>query len=143
MYAKALLGSFERSLVLSRGTARMIARSAHSESPDPNRVRLPNHGLAETKTMSGHGDVRAFLDALLARLPRPALRVGGGAVRRARPTQGGVLRDGTRHPHRLLAPPGFAPTGKHIDFDGADFHEYRHGRVLRLRIVFDMVDVGR
>ena len=28
-------------------------------------------------------------------------------------------------------------------FDGADFHEYRDGKVCRLRIVFDMADIMR
>jgi hypothetical protein len=42
-----------------------------------------------------------------------------------------------------LEPPGFAPTGQRVEFDGCDVHEYRAGRVCRLRIVFDMMDVGR
>jgi hypothetical protein len=42
-----------------------------------------------------------------------------------------------------LDPPGFAATGKRVEFEGADFHEYREGRVCRLRISFDMMDVGR
>jgi len=37
-----------------------------------------------------------------------------------------------------LDPPGFAPTGKRFEIDGADFHEYRDGRIARLRIVFDV-----
>jgi hypothetical protein len=42
-----------------------------------------------------------------------------------------------------LDPPGFAPTGGSADFQGADFHEYRDGKVARLRIVFDMADILR
>jgi hypothetical protein len=42
-----------------------------------------------------------------------------------------------------LDPPGFAPTGKRLEFEGVDLHEYRDGRVSRLRIVFDMMEVGR
>jgi hypothetical protein len=30
-----------------------------------------------------------------------------------------------------------------MDFHGADFHEYRDGKVARLRIVFDMADCMR
>ena len=37
-----------------------------------------------------------------------------------------------------LDPPGFAPTGKRFEIDGADFHEYRDGRISRLRILFDV-----
>ena len=42
-----------------------------------------------------------------------------------------------------LDPPGFAPTGKPLEFFGADFHEYRDEKVSRLRIVFDNMDVAR
>jgi hypothetical protein len=42
-----------------------------------------------------------------------------------------------------LEPPGFAPTGRRVEFEGVDFHEYPDGRVCRLRIVFDMMDIGR
>jgi hypothetical protein len=42
-----------------------------------------------------------------------------------------------------LDPPGLAPTGARVAFDGFDLHEYRDGRVCRLRITFDMLDVSR
>jgi hypothetical protein len=34
-------------------------------------------------------------------------------------------------------------TGKSVEFEGADFHEYRDGKVARLQILFDMADLGR
>src|SRR5918997_464874 len=40
-------------------------------------------------------------------------------------------------------PPGLAPTGARVALDGFDLHEYRDGRVSRLRIVFDMADFSR
>ena len=43
----------------------------------------------------------------------------------------------------VLDPPGFAPTGRRWEVEGADFHEYRDGRVRRLRISFDMMTVSR
>ena len=50
-----------------------------------------------------------------------------------------------RQPARTRAadPPGLAPTGRAIEFEGADFHEYRDERVSRLIILFDMADVSR
>jgi predicted ester cyclase len=42
-----------------------------------------------------------------------------------------------------IDPPGLAPTGKAVDFNGADFHEYRDGKLARLTIVFDMADLMR
>jgi hypothetical protein len=42
-----------------------------------------------------------------------------------------------------MDPPGFAPTGRRWEIDGADFHEYRDGRISRLRVVFDLMSVSR
>jgi steroid delta-isomerase-like uncharacterized protein len=42
-----------------------------------------------------------------------------------------------------LEPPGFAPTGRRAEFEGVDFHEYRDGKLARLRIDFDLMDVSR
>ena len=51
--------------------------------------------------------------------------------------------EGHGHEHRPDRPPGIPATGKRIEFEGADFHEYRDGKVAKLRIVFDMSDLGR
>jgi len=40
-------------------------------------------------------------------------------------------------------PPGLAPTGKRVEFEGADFYEFRDGKLIRERSVFDMADVMR
>ena len=96
------------------------------------------------------GDARARGRAALPRLgvdrdAGPALRDGRTAVRRAcseAPSAAFYWR-GTGRFTGPLDPPGFAPTGKAIEFYGADFHEYRDGRVAKLRIVFDNMDVGR
>jgi hypothetical protein len=42
-----------------------------------------------------------------------------------------------------LSPPGYAPTNGPVEFDGFDYHEYRDGKVSRLRIVFNMMDLGQ
>jgi hypothetical protein len=42
-----------------------------------------------------------------------------------------------------LDPPGYAATLDLVEFDGFDYHEYRDGKLSRLRIIFNMVDVGR
>jgi hypothetical protein len=42
-----------------------------------------------------------------------------------------------------MDPPGFAPTGRRWEIDGADFHEYRDGRISKLRVVFDLMNVSR
>jgi predicted ester cyclase len=42
-----------------------------------------------------------------------------------------------------MDPPGFAPTGRRWEIDGADFHVYRDGRISTLRVAFDMMTLAR
>ena len=42
-----------------------------------------------------------------------------------------------------LDPPGFAPTGARVAFEGFELLEFRDDRMCRLRIVYDMMDVSR
>ena len=93
--------------------------------------------------MRGHGDVREFLDHSWAALPdmrfelveRPYLMPG--EPKAAFYWRGTATHTGT------LDPPGLAPTGKRLEFEGLDTHEYRDRKVARLRIVFDLADVMR
>jgi steroid delta-isomerase-like uncharacterized protein len=88
-------------------------------------------------TMRSHADVREFVEHAWRAMPDlrfdlldgPYLLGENKAAFRWRGT--GTLTG-------PLDPPGFAPTGKRFDIDGADFHEYRDGRIARLRIVFDV-----
>ncbi len=67
----------------------------------------------------------------MARWSRPTARgrrSGGGATGR---TAARSIR------------PGIPATRKRVEFEGADFHEYRDGKLARLRIVFDMAQVSR
>jgi predicted ester cyclase len=94
-------------------------------------------------TMHGHGDVRTFLDYVWRAFPDLRFEwVKGAYIVPGQPKAAFYWKGSGAHTG-LLDPPGFAPTGKRIEFDGADFHEYREGRVSRLRIVFDMMKVGR
>jgi steroid delta-isomerase-like uncharacterized protein len=94
-------------------------------------------------TMRGHGDVREFLDHTWRAMPdlRFALRQGP-FVHPSEP-KAAFWWDGYGTHSGPLDPPGLSPTGKSIEFDGADFHEYRDGKVARLRIVFDMAGAMR
>jgi steroid delta-isomerase-like uncharacterized protein len=94
-------------------------------------------------TMRGHGDVRTFLDYVWRAFPDMQFEwVDGPYVVPGRP-KAAFYWKGTATHTGPLDPPGFAPTAKRIELEGADFQEYRDGRVCRLRIVFDMMDVGR
>ena len=94
-------------------------------------------------TMRGHGDVRTFLDHAWRAFPDLEFRMIEGPFLEPSAPRAAFYWRGTGTHTGRLDPPGFAPTGKRIDFEGADFHEYRDGRVCRLRIVFDMMDTGR
>jgi steroid delta-isomerase-like uncharacterized protein len=94
-------------------------------------------------TMRGHGAVRAFLDYAWSAFPDLRFEMTDGPYIAFRQPNAAFYWKGRGTHSGPLDPPGFAPTGKRIEFEGADFHEYREGRVSRLRIVFDMMDVGR
>jgi steroid delta-isomerase-like uncharacterized protein len=94
-------------------------------------------------TMRGHGDVHGFLDYVWRAFPDLRFEmVDGPYIVPGQPKAAFYWKGSGTHTGSL-DPPGFAPTGNRIEFEGADFHEYREGRVCRLRIVFDMMDVGR
>jgi SnoaL-like polyketide cyclase len=42
-----------------------------------------------------------------------------------------------------MHPPGFAPTGRQWETDGVDIQEYRGGRIVRLRVITDMMSISR
>ena len=96
------------------------------------------------ETMRGKAAVREFPSSTWRAFPDLSFEgVGGAAAGERRPARGVLVER-----HRLrntgpIDPPGIPPTGKRIEFEGADFHEYRDGKVARLRIVFDMSDLGR
>ena len=95
------------------------------------------------ETMRGHTEVRQFLDYTWRAFPDLTFEVVGGPL---------VAGDGPRAAFQWrghatnsgpIDPPGVPATGKRIEFEGVDLHEYRDGKVARLRIVFDMADLGR
>jgi steroid delta-isomerase-like uncharacterized protein len=94
-------------------------------------------------TMHGHSDVRTFLDSVWRAFPDLRFQwVEGPYILHGEPKVAWYWKGSGTHTGPL-DPPGFAATGKRLEFEGADLHEYRDGRVARLRIVFDMMDVGR
>ena len=95
------------------------------------------------KTMHGHADVREFLEATWRAIPDMTFELLAGPYvipgepRAAFHWRGWGTNTGP------LDPPGFAATGRRWELDGADFHEYRDGRVCKLRIAFDMMSASR
>ena len=95
------------------------------------------------KPMHGHADVREFLEAIWRATPDMTFEVlAGPYVIPGEPRAAFHWRGWGTHTG-LLDPPGFAPTGRRWELDGVDLHEYRDGRVSKLRIVFDMLSASR
>jgi steroid delta-isomerase-like uncharacterized protein len=95
------------------------------------------------KTMHGHADVREFLEALWRGIPDMSFELlDGPYVIPGEPRASLHWRASGTHTGPL-DPPGFAPTGRRWEVDGADFQEFRDGRICRLRVEFDMMTVTR
>jgi steroid delta-isomerase-like uncharacterized protein len=95
------------------------------------------------KTMRGHADVREFLEAIWRAMPDMTFELlSGPYVIPGEPRAAFHWRGWGTHTG-VLEPPGFAPTGRRWELDGVDFHEYRDGRVCKLRIAFDMLSASR
>lgn len=95
------------------------------------------------KTMHGHSDVREFLNTVWRASPDMTFELlAGPYVIPGEPRAAFHWRGWGTHTG-ALDPPGFAPTGRRWEIDGVDFHEYRDGRVSKLRIAFDMMSVSR
>lgn len=95
------------------------------------------------KTMRGKADVREFLDYTWRAFPDMTFEGVGGPLVASDGPRAAFWWRGEATNTGPIDPPGLPPTGKRIEFEGADFHEYRDGKVARLRIVFDMMDLGR
>ena len=95
------------------------------------------------KPMRGHADVREFLEAIWRATPDMTFEMlSGPYVIPGEPRAAFHWRGGGTHTGPL-EPPGFAPTGRRWELDGVDFHEYRDGRVCKLRIAYDMLSASR
>jgi len=118
-------------------------------SHDPERVLglmtedIVYDDSAWPTTMRGHADVRRFLEVAWRAMPDLEFFLTEGPYLPRGASSAAFYWRGTGTFTGPLDPPGFAPTGKSLEFHGADFHEYRDGKVSRLRIVFDNMDVGR
>lgn len=94
-------------------------------------------------TMRGHDQVREFLDFTWTALPDLRFEVVDGPFLHPHAPKACFYWRGFATNSGPIFPPGFTATGKQIEFEGMDVHEYRDGRVCRLQIVFDMADFMR
>ena len=89
------------------------------------------HDDSWPRTMHGHADVREFLEALWRAVPDMTFELlDGPYVIPGEPRASFHWRGFGTFTGRM-DPPGFAPTGRRWEVDGADFHEYRDGRIAK------------
>src|SRR5215217_1130585 len=94
-------------------------------------------------TMRGHGEVRTLLEFFWRAFPDLRFEtVEGPYIVPGQPKAAFYWKGSATHTGPL-DPPGFAPTGKRVEVEGVELHEYREGRLCRARGVYDMMDVGR
>jgi steroid delta-isomerase-like uncharacterized protein len=95
------------------------------------------------RTMRGHAEVREFLEALWRAIPDMRFELLDGPYVIPGEPRGSLHWRGSGTFTGRMDPPGFAPTGRRWEIDGADFQEYRDDRICKLRVVFDMMSVSR
>jgi len=118
-------------------------------SHDPDRVvdlmteDITYDDSAWPTTMRGHAEVREFLTHAWTGCPDMRFELKDGPfLHPGKPSATGTWTGSATHTGRI-DPPGIAPTGRHVTFEGFDLHEYRDGRVSRLWICFDMAAIAR
>jgi steroid delta-isomerase-like uncharacterized protein len=118
-------------------------------SHDPDRVLelmtddIVYDDSASPETMRGKAAVRQFIDSTWRAFPDLVFEGVGEPLTGSDPPRAATWWRGTGTNTGPIDPPGIPATGRRIEFEGADFHEYRDGKVARLRIVFDMADLSR
>jgi steroid delta-isomerase-like uncharacterized protein len=95
------------------------------------------------RAMHGHAEVREFLDALWRAVPDMTFELLGGPYVIPGEPRASLRWRGSGTFTGPMHPPGFAPTGRRWVLDGADFHEYRDGRISSLRVVLDVMNISR
>jgi len=98
---------------------------------------------ASPETMRGKDDVRRFLDQTWRAFPDLEFDGVGAPLVADDGPRAAFWWKGTGTNTGPIDPPGIPATGRRVEFEGADFHEYRDGKVAKLRIVFDMTDLSR
>jgi steroid delta-isomerase-like uncharacterized protein len=93
--------------------------------------------------MHGHAQMHEFLVALWRAMPDMRFElITGPYVLPGEPRASFHWR-GSGTFTGPMNPPGFAPTGRRWVLDGADFHEYRDGRIAKARVLVDVMSVSR
>lgn len=94
------------------------------------------------QTMHGKADVREFLEHSWRAFPDLTFELVAGPHAAGDGPRAAYWWKASATHRGALDPPGIPATGRRIEFDGVDIHEYRDGKVAKLRIIFNMNDVA-
>jgi steroid delta-isomerase-like uncharacterized protein len=97
---------------------------------------------AAPETMRGHAEVRPFIDSTWRAFPDMRFELLGLYPHASEPKAALHWRSWATN-SGPIDPPGLRATGKSLQLDGVDLHEYRDGKIARLTIVFDMAEAMR
>jgi predicted ester cyclase len=99
---------------------------------------------AATKPLNGRDAVRRFhRDGLFRALPDVTIELIDGPYLSA-DGQGAAARTRIRGTMTgPLNPPGFAPTGKTVEFETAEFSRFRDGLLCHHTVILNMLDLAR
>ena len=95
------------------------------------------------RTMRKHSQVREFLNFLWLALPDLEFEDLEGPFQPGDAPTAVYYWRGTGAFTGPLEPPGVAPTGARVAFEGFELLEFRDDRLCRLRIVYDIMDLYR
>jgi steroid delta-isomerase-like uncharacterized protein len=95
------------------------------------------------RTMRKHSQVREFLNFLWRALPDLEFEDLEGPFQPGDAPTAVYYWRGTGTFTGPLEPPGVAPTGARVAFEGFELLEFRDDRLCRLRIVYDIMDLYR
>jgi steroid delta-isomerase-like uncharacterized protein len=95
------------------------------------------------RTMRGHADVREFIEHTWRAFPDLRFEMTDGPYIVPDEPKAAFYWKGYATHTGPIDPPGLAPTGKRLEMEGGDFHTYRDGRLVRLRIVFNLAETMR
>jgi steroid delta-isomerase-like uncharacterized protein len=93
--------------------------------------------------MHGHAQVSEFLDALWRAMPDMTFELSDGPYVALGDARASFRWRGSGTFTGPMDPPGFAGTARRWVVDGADFHEYRDGRIAKARVVLDVMSIAR
>ena len=95
------------------------------------------------KQMRGHTDVREFLESNWRAAPDLTFEIVEGSLVDPAAPRTAHHWHATATDTGVWDPPGLAPTGRPMSFDGAAFYELRDGKACRVRVVYDVASILR